>query len=78
MKNYMVVENFKADKYDAVYERYAEKGRMLPDGLFYVDSWTSRSANRCFQLMKTDDHSLFATWIESWSDLVDFDVIEID
>ena len=74
----MVIENFKPDKYDIVYERYAEKGRMLPKGLLYMDSWTSRSANRCYQLMQTDDSSLFAKWIENWSDLVDFDVVEID
>jgi len=78
MKTYMVVENFKPGKFDVVYERFAEKGRMLPDGLLYIDSWASRSANRCYQLMQTDDSSLFTRWMESWSDLVDFEIIELD
>jgi Domain of unknown function (DUF3303) len=60
-----------------VYERAAERGRMLPDGLVYLDSWIDESLKRCFQLMETDDPSLFDEWIACWSDLGDFEVVPV-
>ena len=38
---YMVIENFKPGMTDQVYARFREKGRMLPDGVRYLDSWLS-------------------------------------
>jgi hypothetical protein len=35
---YMVVETFAPGCKEALYERFQQKGRMLPDGLSYVDS----------------------------------------
>jgi hypothetical protein len=32
---------------------------------------------RCFQLMATDDPSLFDVWLDSWRDLVDFEVLPV-
>jgi hypothetical protein len=32
---------------------------------------------RCFQLMRTDDRSLFDTWIEAWSDVAHFEIIPV-
>jgi len=78
MKTYMVVEQYKDGKYDAVYERFNAQGRMLPEGLHFVDNWVSRSANRCYQVMQTDDDTLFDSWINCWSDLVEFEIVEID
>ena len=34
---YMVIEQFKDAR--AIYKRFREKGRMMPDGLNYVSSW---------------------------------------
>ena len=51
---------------------------MLPDGLEYVNSWVEADRRDiCFQLMRTDDPSLFETWIANWSDLTDFEVIAV-
>jgi hypothetical protein len=36
---FMVIERFKNGDAVPVYRRYREKGRMMPDGLKYVDSW---------------------------------------
>ena len=72
---YMVIESIKPDSVQLVYDRFHSKGRMLPDGLIYIDSWLENQGNRCFQLMKTSDVSLFDQWISHWSDLVDFEVI---
>ena len=75
---YIVIESFKsADAAAAVYERFAERGRMLPEGLKYLDSWVEENMNRCFQLMETDEPQLFNHWISHWSDLVDFEVIPV-
>jgi hypothetical protein len=60
-----------------VYERAAEKGRMLPEGLVYLDSWIDESLARCFQLMETDDPALFEEWIANWSDIGEFEVIPV-
>jgi len=73
---YMVVETFVRGA-GPVYERAAGRGRLLPDGLEYVDSWVDQRLDRCFQLMKTDDPSLFAEWTAGWSDLAEFEVVPV-
>jgi hypothetical protein len=73
----MVVEQFRDHNARQVYRRAQEKGRMLPDGLHYVDSWVASDFDRCFQLMKTENPKLFRKWIEKWEDLVDFEVIQV-
>ena len=75
---FMVIESFKSPEATAeVYQRFAERGRMLPEGLQYIDSWIEENLNRCFQLMETDDPRLFEEWIACWDDLVDFEVIPV-
>ena len=53
----MVIEGFTRGA-RPVYERAAREGRMLPDGLRYLDSWVDERLRRCFQLMETDDARL--------------------
>jgi Protein of unknown function (DUF3303) len=72
----MVVERFTQGA-APVYERAAERGRLLPDGLRYVDSWIDESLGRCFQLMETDDARLLDEWTARWSDLVEFEVVPV-
>ena len=73
----MVVEQFKDGKARAVYERSQQRGRMMPDGLEYIDSWVDEDVTRCFQLMRTTDATLFAQWTSHWEDLVDFEIIPV-
>jgi hypothetical protein len=70
---YMVVEHFKHGDSHAVYERFLSHGRMMPEGLEYISSWTTDDLTKCFQLVKTADISLINQWISNWSDLVDFE-----
>jgi hypothetical protein len=77
VKRYMVIEHFHPGSKARVYERFHAKGRMLPEGLAYVDSWLERDGDRCFQLMETDDPSLFEEWAGHWRDLVRFEVVEL-
>ena len=77
MKRYMVIETFLPGCKQKVYDRFHANGRMLPDGLVYLDSWLEKDGDRCFQLMETDDAALFDIWISRWKDLVKFEVVEI-
>jgi hypothetical protein len=72
----MVIETFLRGA-APVYERAAEKGRMLPAGLSYVDSWVDYRLERCFQLMETDEPGLFEEWTGAWSDLVGFEIVPL-
>ena len=49
----------------------------MPDGLKYVSSWVDVDYSRCFQLMETDDFSLFELWTRAWADLVEFEIIRV-
>jgi hypothetical protein len=75
---YMIIETFAAGCKARVYERFREKGRMLPDGLYYIDSWLEKDGDRCFQLMETDAPELLDSWMNQWRDLVSFEVIEVE
>jgi len=72
---YMVVERFKDAP--AIYERLREKGRMIPEGLEYISSWLDVDLKICWQLMRTEDESLFQGWIDNWKDLVDFEIVPV-
>ena len=71
---YMIVEHYKNGDAAPIYQRFRERGRMLPNGLEYVSSWVDHKLERCYQLMETDNPSLLEKWIECWNDLVDFEV----
>jgi hypothetical protein len=77
MKQYMVIETFFPECKGKIYERFHAQGRMLPEGLVYLNSWLEKDGDRCFQLMETTDPSLFRVWCERWQDLVSIEVIEI-
>jgi hypothetical protein len=77
MPKFMVIETFREGCLDKVYERFQRKGRMLPPGLDYLDSWLEKGGNRCFQLMATDHPHLFSEWTRQWEDLTNFEIIEI-
>ena len=74
----MVVERFRDGCFAAAYERFENEGRLLPDGLKYLNSWVNSENQVCFQLMETDDPDLFDVWFQRWEDLVEFDLFEID
>lgn len=74
---YMVIERFKPGQKVEVYNRYRQKGRMLPKGLKYVSSWVEVDGDRCFQIMQTSDRRLFELWIQQWDDILDFEVVAI-
>ena len=74
---FMVIERFKNQNSRAVHARFMEKGRMMPEGLTYIDSWVDASYDRCFQVMECDDASLLQQWVMEWQDLVQFEIIPV-
>ena len=75
---FIVIERFKSRAAAAaVYQRFRARGRMLPAGLRYVDSWVETDYGRCFQLMECADAELFAEWVAHWQDLIDFEIVPV-
>lgn len=66
---FMVIERFADNDMLPVYRRLRERGRALPQGLDYVDSWIEPSFARCFQLMRCDDARLLQQWVLGWRGL---------
>jgi len=74
---FMVIERFRGGDAAAVYGRYRARGRMMPEGLRYVESWVEADFERCFQLVECDDPRLLERWMERWQDLVEFEVVPV-
>ncbi len=70
---FMVIERFKNRDAKAVYARFEAKGRQLPEGVTYVDSWIEANYDRCFQLVECDDARLLQQWVSAWYDLIEFE-----
>jgi hypothetical protein len=73
---FMVVEHFGPDP-KAIYREFRDKGRRLPDGLSYVDSWVTADLGRCFQLMECDDVTLLQRWVAEWRHLGSFEIVPV-
>jgi hypothetical protein len=71
----MIIEKNKDAK--AVYKRFREKGRMMPEGVNYVTSWTELNCDRCFQVMECDGKESLQKWASNWQDIVNFEFIPV-
>jgi hypothetical protein len=74
---YMVIENFRNGDPVPVYRRFRDSGRLMPEGLRYVESWVTGDLRRCFQVMQCEDRAVLDRWIDAWRDLVAFEVIPV-
>jgi len=63
---FMLIERFRDNDMLPIYKRVRDEGRMLPDGLKYVDSWVEPNFNRCFQVMECNDLRLLQEWVLEW------------
>ena len=73
----MVVEKFKNQDGKAVYRKLRDGGRALPEGLKFISSYVSADLSRCFQLMETDDVTLFQRSIADWQSVAEFEVVPV-
>lgn len=74
---FMVIERFRNQDAPAVYRRFAARGRMMPEGLRFVDSWVAADNSRCFQLIESDAVTAIQAWVAQWQDLVEFEVVPV-
>ena len=74
---FMVIERFRNRDAGAVYRRFAERGRLAPEGLTYVNSWVEVNFDRCFQIVECDDLRLLQQWIINWQDLVEIELVPV-
>ena len=74
---YMIIETFHPDNVKQLYKRFEEKGRLLPEGVQYIDSWINEDVTTCYQLMESDAEIKIYEWIQNWIDLSDFKVIPV-
>lgn len=74
---YMIIERFHPGKVKLLYERFAEKGRLMPDGLKYINSWVTKDMNMCYQVMESITEEKIREWISNWDDLSDFEIIPV-
>jgi len=73
----MIIERFHAGKVKTLYKRFEEKGRMMPEGLNYINSWIDENLTTCYQLMETNSKQNIYEWISHWNDLADFEIIPV-
>ncbi|MBK5269407.1 MAG: DUF3303 family protein [Bacteroidia bacterium] len=52
---YMIIEKFHPGKVKELYRRFDEKGRLMPDGVNYINGWIDENITTCFQVMETDN-----------------------
>ena len=74
---YMIIERFHPGKVKDMYRRFEEKGRMLPEGVSYINSWINNDVTVCYQLMEAASAEKISEWTENWKDLVDFEVVPV-
>ena len=74
---FMVIEHFRAGRIAMISARFAQRGRMLPDGLHYRGSWIDDAGSRCFQVMEAERVDILSSWIAQWDDLIDFEVVPV-
>jgi hypothetical protein len=63
---FMVIESFRDNDMIPVYQHMRDAGRLLPEGLQYLDSWIEPNFARCFQLMSCNDLGLLQAWVLNW------------
>lgn len=73
----MVLEQFRDGDPLPVYRRVRDRGRQLPEGLTYLESWVTEDLAQCYQVMECDDPALLEEWMSRWADLVTFRVVRV-
>jgi len=74
---FLIIEHFHPGKAKALYQRFEERGRLLPEGVTYINSWVTQDLATCYQIMEAPSHMELWEWIGKWSDLADFEIIPV-
>ena len=74
---YMIIEKFYPDKIKELYSRFETKGRLLPPGVEYINSWMDEQIETCYQVMESESLEKVKEWVSNWNDLADFEIIPV-
>jgi Protein of unknown function (DUF3303) len=74
---FMVIERFRNQDPNPVYRRLRDQGRMLPEGVTFINSWMAADLGRCFQLMECDNIAMLQAWVARWSDLIESEIVPV-
>ncbi len=74
---FMVIETLRNQDAKAVYRRFRDRGRLMPEGMRFVDSWTAADLSRVFLLAEAAEVAPLQQWIAEWSHLIRFEVIPV-
>ena len=74
---FMIIEHFRPGQAPAIYRRFRERGRMMPESVRYVSSWIDFDFQRCFQVMEAEREQDLKAWTSNWQDLMDFEIIPV-
>ena len=74
---FMIIEKFHPGKVKELYQRFEDKGRFMPEGVSYINSWIDSKIKICYQVMESDSEEKIHEWISNWNDLADFEVIPV-
>jgi Protein of unknown function (DUF3303) len=74
---FIIIEHYKNRDAKAVYKRFQEKGRMMPEGMKYLGSWVEPNFDRCFQVIESSEESLIQKWTRNWKDLIEFEILPV-
>jgi hypothetical protein len=77
MQRYMIIEKFHPQKIRELYERFDKVGRLLPEGVHFIDSWIDEKVQICFQLMESESPDLLKQWTERWKDFTSFEIFPV-
>jgi len=74
---YMIIEKFYPGKVKELYQRFEEKGRLLPPGVSYINSWIDEKVETCYQVMESSSYESLQEWVSRWKDYADFEIIPV-
>ena len=74
---YMVIEKFYPEKVRELYETVSSRGRQLPEGVHYVNSWIDLDIETCYQVMESDSLEKLVEWTGYWQAFADFTIIPV-
>ena len=74
---YMIIERFHPNKIKELYERFDKKGRLMPEGVHYNNSWIDEKLETCYQVMESESQEKLLEWVRHWKDLADFEIIPV-
>ena len=46
-----------------MYQRFTERGRMLPEGVIYINSWINEAVTVCYQVMESESPEKIQEWV---------------